>query len=143
MAWIQENMTTIIIAFVLIFLLFKGVILGKIFGVKSMSPEELKRRLGDANSPITLIDVRTPGEFNQAHIKASHSMPLGSVGELIKSQGLDQPNRPIAVICASGSRSMLAATQLKRMGLDPVYNISGGISAWQRRGFEVQTGNGR
>ena len=49
--------------------------------------------------------------------------------------------RPIAFICQSGRRSAMAATAARRAGLD-AHDVSGGMTAWERQGLDVDS-NGR
>lgn len=46
-------------------------------------------------------------------------------------------DRPLAVQCASGSRSMIAISVLKRRGIHNVLQVDGGITKWKMNGFEV------
>jgi rhodanese-related sulfurtransferase len=47
-------------------------------------------------------------------------------------------DRPIAVICASGRRSVVAASLLQRHGrADVIHVVEGGVGTWARRGYEV------
>lgn len=65
-----------------------------------------------------IIDVRTPGEFSNGHIKGSKNIPLntisGKINEIIKL------NKPVIVCCQSGMRSGQAASILKSSGIEVV-----------------------
>ncbi len=86
---------------------------------------------------VYLLDVRTPGEFMQMRLDGAHLIPIDQIlrriGELPK-------DRPILVYCAVGSRSSQVAGYLAQQGYDEVYNLYGGISAWQLRGYPVLQG---
>jgi rhodanese-related sulfurtransferase/rubrerythrin len=77
-----------------------------------------------------LLDVRQPGEYEQEHLAGARLIPLkelpGRVGEL-------DPDQPVLVYCAIGGRSRAAAQYLNGQGFNLVYNLSGGIKAWQGR----------
>ena len=96
--------------------------------IPAISVEELKAKL-DRKEKFTLIDVREPGEYEQARIEGSRLIPLatlpGRLSELEK--GL-----PIAVHCRSGGRSARAVEFLRGKGYDAV-NVAGGIMAWAQR----------
>ncbi|GAB7037665.1 MULTISPECIES: rhodanese-like domain-containing protein [Catenuloplanes] len=83
-----------------------------------------------------VIDVRETFEYWTGHVPGAVRMPLGQVavraGELPK-------DRPVYVICASGSRSLTAAARLHRSGID-AWSVRGGTSAWQRAGHPVVRG---
>jgi rhodanese-related sulfurtransferase len=83
-----------------------------------------------------LLDVRTRGEFKQEHINGAQLIPLdelsGKLSHLPKE-------REIICICASGSRSSVAARQLSAQGYK-VSNMRGGMSHWIRAGLPVKKG---
>lgn len=66
-----------------------------------------------------IIDVRTPGEYQQGHLKNSKNIPLdklmGQVSKLKKDV-------PIITVCASGMRSGSAKSLLKNAGFKDVHN---------------------
>jgi phage shock protein E len=69
-----------------------------------------------------IIDVRTPQEFDNGHIKGSKNIPLNLVkGELGKIKSWD---KPIITVCQSGGRSNAAKSLLKAAGVE-VYNGGG------------------
>ena len=78
--------------------------------------------------PMTLIDVREPYERQICHI-GGHHMPLNDLDEY--TELLNQQPQPLVVYCKSGGRSRQAATWLQQQGFDNVYNVQGGIMAWQ------------
>ena len=74
-----------------------------------------------------LLDVRTPGEYQEGHIPGSKNVPLQSLDEIEKIA--DNKAVPIFVHCLSGGRSRQATAILQQMGYSNVKNI-GGISAY-------------
>lgn len=79
---------------------------------------------GDA---YTLLDVRQPDEYKQSHIPGAKLIPIADVGERIDE--LDSA-KPTIVYCAIGGRSRVASQMLAGKGFREVYNLSGGIKAW-------------
>ena len=77
---------------------------------------------------VRLIDVRTPKEYAEGHIIEAENID-------IKSEDFDERIKNIrgkvAVYCRSGRRSMAAAEKLAAQGCT-VYNLDGGITAWQK-----------
>jgi len=72
-----------------------------------------------------IIDVRTKGEFQGAHLKRSVNIPLNVLpGQLSKIK----KDKPVIVCCASGMRSASAARVLKSNGFTEVYNGGGWTS---------------
>lgn len=66
-----------------------------------------------------IIDVRTPAEFQQGHVKGSINIPLDKITANIDR--IKKLNAPIITCCASGMRSSTASSVLKNKGIE-VYN---------------------
>jgi rhodanese-related sulfurtransferase len=84
----------------------------------------------------TIIDVRNPDEYVEAHVPGARLIPLGEVAERVAEIPTDQP---VYVICAVGGRSMRACEHLAAQGLD-VTNVAGGTKGWIAAGFDIDTG---
>ena len=97
--------------------------------ITSWTAEEARTYI-QQNPPgsFNLVDVRQPGEYEREHLPGSRLIPLG---ELEERQNEIEPSKPTIVYCASGGRSRAASAILERSGFSPVYNMSGGIHAWQ------------
>lgn len=83
-----------------------------------------------------LLDVRTDDEFAESHLKGATQIDFFSSDFKNKVSELDK-NTPVYVYCRSGGRSGKAAKMMKGMGFKEVYNLEGGILAWQRKGMPV------
>lgn len=83
-------------------------------------------------SKASIIDVRTPAEFNAGHLRFSKNIPLDELGkrmgELDKSQSL-------LVVCQAGARASRAAAELRRAGFGEVFVLEGGYAEWQSQGL--------
>jgi hydroxyacylglutathione hydrolase len=77
--------------------------------------------------PLTLIDVRFPGERTGAFIPGSIGIPLDQLGERV---GEVSRQVPVAVYCQSGLRSSTAASLLEQAGFADVVDLIGGYQAW-------------
>jgi rhodanese-related sulfurtransferase len=84
---------------------------------------------------LTVVDVREPWEYKQGHVPGAILIPLGQLSSRL---GELDPEKPVAVICASGSRSQSAAAVLGQKGFKTVYNVSGGTSAWMYSGLPLE-----
>lgn len=94
----------------------------------SMDADEAKAFMaGRSHGSYTLLDVRQPGEYESAHLPGSRLIPLPQLQDRLKE--LD-PAKPTIVYCAVGGRSRVAAQILAGKGFREVYNLSGGIKAW-------------
>ncbi|OBB13446.1 sulfurtransferase [Mycolicibacterium setense] len=95
--------------------------------------------LKQAGAGPRLIDVRTPGEFETAHIPGAYNVPLDLLQEHRDeiAQHLDQD---VVLICRSGQRASTAGQTLRDAGLPNVAILDGGMTAWQNKGFEIRRG---
>lgn len=93
-----------------------------------------------AKKAVVLMDVRTPEEFAAGHIEGALNSDWNSQGFLDDVSRQLQGSRPkLAIYCRSGRRSAAAADALCAAGYR-VYNLSGGIVAWQEAGRPVVSG---
>ena len=81
----------------------------------------------------TLLDVRQAFEYQEAHLPGATLIPLPTLPDLLGS--LD-PGKPTIVYCAAGGRSRMAAQFLAHQGFRHVFNLVGGIQAWDGRPAE-------
>lgn len=93
-----------------------------------INPAELKRRL-DAGSPLTLVDVREPSEFEICNLGGT----LIPLGKLDQRHGELDRSIPIVVHCKMGGRSAKAVQLLRDAGFADVSNLKGGITAWSKQ----------
>ena len=99
---------------------------------------ELRERL-NSSEPPRLIDVRTPAEFETAHIPGAYNVPLDLLREH-RDEIVKHLDQEVVLICRSGQRAARADETLRRAGLSNVHVLDGGITAWQSRGFSVKAG---
>lgn len=97
-------------------------------GITKIDVETLQNRL--ENEEITLLDVRESGEYEGGHIEGAVNAPLSSLNETELPYPKDEP---IYVICRSGNRSAQAAEILKQRGYTEIYDVSGGMIAWEQQ----------
>lgn len=83
---------------------------------------------------VFLLDVRTPQEFQQAHLNGAVLIPIDQIERRLKEIPRD---KSILVYCAVGSRSNLVAGFLAERGYREVYNMSDGIVGWYRNGLPI------
>ena len=74
-----------------------------------------------------VIDVRTAREWTEGHIDGAVNLPLSQLSERLTEL---PPDQPLIVHCASGYRSAIATSMLRREGLGHVANLVGGLAAW-------------
>jgi rhodanese-related sulfurtransferase len=92
--------------------------------------------------PPRVLDVRTPGEFQAAHIPGAYSVPLDLLREH-RDEIMSHVGQEVVLVCRSGQRATRAEETLRASGLTKVHVLDGGITAWQNRGFAVNRGRQR
>ncbi|MBI3222435.1 MAG: rhodanese-like domain-containing protein [Nitrosomonadales bacterium] len=84
-----------------------------------------------------VLDVREEKEYQSGHVLNSMLIPLFKlnerIGELEKYR-----DRPVIVMCRSGNRSTSACALLGKQGFTQVYNLAGGITAWQKANLPLK-----
>lgn len=90
---------------------------------------------------VTVLDVREEREFASGHIPGARHAYVGGLEDGIEGLGLD-PEQPVTVTCGVGHRGSLAASLLKRRGLDNVQNLLGGMTAWRALELPLERGSG-
>lgn len=86
-----------------------------------------------------ILDVRTPGEYQQLHIEGTHLIPIQQLQARI-SELESKKHEDIFVYCATGNRSTVAAKILADRGFKRIYNLRYGVYDWAQKGFPYKTG---
>lgn len=94
--------------------------------MKNLRPSELHGFVQE-NPSVQLIDVRSMQEFNAGAIENFVNIPLD---DLMQEPELVTLDRPVVVMCHSGSRSLIASRILEMAGHKAVYNLTGGYMAF-------------
>ena len=85
---------------------------------------------------VQLVDVRTPKEYKESHVKGAQNICVTSDDFEEKVKTLDK-NKPVYVYCKKGVRSANAAKQLKEMGFTKIYDMNGGMLLWEQNKLEI------
>ncbi len=106
----------------------------------AITSAELNERIA-SQTPLRILDVRTPAEFETAHIDGSYNVPL----DVLSSHGSDVAERldggdDLVLVCRSGQRASQAAELLQRTGVSGGRILRNGITEWESQGFEVNRG---
>lgn len=102
---------------------------------------ELQSRL-QSDAPPRVLDVRTPGEFESAHIPGAYLVPLDTLREH-RDELTRHLDEDVVLVCRSGGRATEAEQALADAGLPNLRVLDGGLSAWQSHGGEVRRGRER
>jgi len=95
--------------------------------IERITAASLAEQLETVEPPLVL-DVRTAGEYSDAHIHGAVHIPLSRLAARV---GEVPSERAVVVYCASGYRSSIASSMLRREGLPRVANLVGGLAAWK------------
>ena len=77
-----------------------------------------------------IVDVRPTADFSKGHIINALNIPMNGFSKQLAT--LEKfKGRPIIISCRSGAQSSGACAQLRKQGFDQVYNLRGGVLAWQ------------
>jgi len=96
--------------------------------VKNIPAKEFAKRIKNSNGII--LDVRTPQEVADGHIKGSSFINIYD-SDFERKVLMMQKDKPVYVYCRSGGRSGKAAEFMIENGFTKVYNLTGGIGAWK------------
>ena len=99
-----------------------------LFSQKKITREEFKELITKGNTLV--IDVRTPVEFSETHIKNAINIDYFSKSFPVTISKLDK-QKTILVYCAAGGRSTSACSDFKKLGFKKVYNLIGGYDDWK------------
>jgi hydroxyacylglutathione hydrolase len=97
----------------------------------TISAHDLHQKL-ERGENLTVLDVRTEGEWKAGHIDGALHIHGGQLQERFAEVPRD---KPVVVICASGYRASIAASFLQRDGYEAVANVIGGMNAWSAAGL--------
>lgn len=100
-----------------------------------LSVADFEKQIGTKSEKVVL-DVRTPNEYNGGHLAQAKLMNVNDSNFKQQLSSL-QKDKPVYVYCAAGVRSNKAAKIMRQEGFTQVFELSGGIQAWQAAGKPV------
>ncbi|MGI9094961.1 MAG: molybdopterin-synthase adenylyltransferase MoeB [Thermoleophilaceae bacterium] len=105
--------------------------------ITEVDPREIHDLLPDRNGTV-VVDVREQQEFEQSYIPGAKHVPRGHLESRIEGAAGDKAAR-VVLYCAAGNRSALAARTLQEeLGYENVESMTGGITLWKDRGYDVE-----
>jgi molybdopterin/thiamine biosynthesis adenylyltransferase/rhodanese-related sulfurtransferase len=104
--------------------------------IAEVDPREV-HGLSQNGSGAVIVDVREQHEFEESHIPGAVHVPRGHLESRIETTAPDKSRR-VVLYCASGNRSALAADTMQQLGYEDVASMTGGITLWKDRGYEVE-----
>jgi phage shock protein E len=91
----------------------------------------------ESRPDVVTLDVRTPQEFAEGHLAGAQLLDYTS-GEFAARLGELDPGATYVLYCRSGNRSAGAAELMRQAGFTEVYEVDGGILAWEAAGLPVE-----
>lgn len=104
-------------------------------GPQRVKPEQAQKLI--AEKKVVVLDVRTPSEFAAGHIAGATNLDYKAEDFKTRVAALDK-NQAYLVHCASGVRSASACAVMDKLDFKTLYDLKGGISAWQDAGLPVE-----
>ena len=120
---------------VVIILCFAGCSVSGQTGIDRLKPAAFQQMMDESGSHI-LLDVRTAEEFADGYLESAVNYDIYDSAFVEKLAVLDK-TKPVFVYCKGGGRSLEAAKQLKGLGFNTVYDLRGGIMAWEQDGLPL------
>ena len=106
----------------------------RLYGAPQLGPHAATQTLNADNTVV--LDVREANEYQQGHLANAVHIPLGQLSKRI--QELEKfRNQTLVTYCRTGNRSNSAARLLRKQGFSSVFNLAGGIVAWQNANLPV------
>lgn len=119
---------------IILAMLYGGPIGRRIRGYKETDASGAVRLMNHMDA--VLIDVREPKEYQEGHVAEAHHIPLSNFDKEVDTLEKFR-QKPMIVVCRSGHRSAIACGRLRKQGFETVYNLKGGMLAWQDAGLPL------
>lgn len=120
---------------VILFLLAAGPLSQQMHGIRNANAAQAIQLLNRENGVV--VDVCEPKEFSAGHVPNAINLPLSSLKDRLRDLEKHK-NKPIIVSCRSGNRSLKGAVILRKHGFATVYNLAGGLQAWERDNLPLE-----
>jgi rhodanese-related sulfurtransferase len=89
------------------------------------------------NQGSLVLDVRDEKEFAAGHLPKARHIPLRELSGRLNEIGKFK-EKPVIVVCRGGARSGAACRFLRKSGFSNVFNLKGGVAAWQQASLPVE-----
>ncbi len=112
------------------------IITGRRWGGIWVEPSEVSRLINHDHAVV--IDLRDQSDFNGGHILGAVHVPVRDLKARAEELLAKYPDRPLIMSCRTGSFSGEAAKLLRKAGIEKVYQLRGGVSAWQTASYPLE-----
>jgi len=104
-------------------------------GYGELSPSEAVQLMNHRDDALVL-DVREDNEVRQGRIQKSKHIPVGVLPKRVEELR-KYKDKPVIAYCRSGQRSASACNTLVKNEFSEVYNLKGGLNAWEQENLPV------
>ncbi len=104
--------------------------------IRGVFAGEIQKKIS-SKEKFTLLDIRSKNEFIAGHLPGAQNIFLGELEHRLSEI---RPERPLITFCGSGQRAIIAASILKKHGVDHVENCFGSMQACSHTGCEIVKG---
>jgi rhodanese-related sulfurtransferase len=105
--------------------------------IETVPAAEASEILAAPPNGLVTLDVRTPEEFDEVRIAGASNLDFYAADFADRLDSLDK-TLPYFVYCRSGNRSGQTLDMMRDLGFEEVYNLDGGINAWDEAGLPVE-----
>jgi rhodanese-related sulfurtransferase len=131
--FILDNVFLIAIALISGGMLLWPLVKGRAGG-PSLSTLQATQLINARNAVV--IDVRAPDEFAKGSLPNARNVPEEKIDEKTRDMKKD---KPLILVCATGSRAGRLAARLRANGFAEVYVLAGGLAAWREAGLPIRS----
>lgn len=135
MQFIQSNIWLILIAVISGLMLLWSMLGNRLRGIKEVDCAAALQLLNHKDACV--LDVREAEEFKGGHLLNAKHIPLPKLRDRIGEMERYR-DKPIVVVCRSGQRSATACALLGKEQFGQVYNLAGGVMAWQKANLPLE-----
>jgi rhodanese-related sulfurtransferase len=128
-----DNILLIGVAFVSGAMLVWPLVRGKASG-PTLSTLQATQLINSRNPQV--VDLRNTDEFAKGSLPNARNIPAGKVAERV---GDLKKDKPVLLVCATGTSAGRTAALLRGQGFSDVYVLGGGLAAWREAGLPVRT----
>ena len=137
--FVQQQWPLFVALVIIVLSLIYSYVGDRLMGYRSVDPNQATRLINDG---AALLDVRTEAEYKNGHIANAVNIPISQLKSRLDKLSFSK-TEPLVIYCQTGSRSGRACALLAKSGYEKVYNLGGGIMAWQSAGMPVTKGKSK
>jgi phage shock protein E len=104
---------------------------------QNIKPEHFDAMRKVDTNKVVVLDVRTKKEYREGHIPGSVLIDFNSE-EFEKEIAKLDKDKTYLVHCAAGGRSTRACKKMEQLGFKKLFNLEGGMGAWEKAGKPVE-----